>query len=147
MSENFKEPSEKDPADYMYQEPKEPKPRRRHSPSLFGPIVLIAIGVFFLLVNLGVIQEYSFNWSGVFQLWPLFLILIGLNIIVKHAPQPLGGLLSAFVGLVAIGIFGYVLLFGEDNATLNRFGIINTPYISFHFNTLSLQIQFDFFED
>ncbi|MCJ7598892.1 MAG: hypothetical protein MUO41_09770, partial [Methyloceanibacter sp.] len=77
----------------------------------------------------GVIQDYSFNWSGVFQLWPLFLILIGLNIIVKHAPQPLGGLLSAFVGLVAIGIFGYVLLFGEDNATLNRFGIINNPAV------------------
>ncbi len=107
--------------------PKNRRPRRRGSPSLFGPIVLIAIGGFFLLVNLGIIQDYSFNWTGVLQLWPLFLILIGLNIIVKQAPQPLGGLLSAFVGLVAIGIFGYVLLFGEDNATLNRFGISNNP--------------------
>jgi len=124
MSEDFKEPIEKDPADYTYQEP---KPKRRRSPSLFGPIVLIAIGVFFLLINLGIVQDYSFNWSGVLQLWPLFLILIGLNIIVKQAPQPLGGILSAFVGLVAIGIFGYVLLFGEDNSTLNRFGISNSP--------------------
>lgn len=127
MSEEFKEPIEKDPFDYSYQEPKEQKPRRRRSPSLFGPIVLIAIGVFFLLSNLGFIQDYSFNWAGVFQLWPLFLILIGLNIIVKQAPQPLGGFLSALVGLTAILIFGYVLLFGEDNAKLNRFGISNSP--------------------
>ncbi|NHZ72817.1 MAG: hypothetical protein GWP17_07015 [Aquificales bacterium] len=125
MSEDFKEPIEKDPADYdyMYQEP---KPRRRR-PSLFGPIVLIAIGVFFLLSNLGIIQDYSFNWAGVVQLWPLFLILIGFNIIMKQAPQPLGGILSALVGFVAIGIFGYVLLFAEDNSTLNRFGVINNP--------------------
>ena len=127
MSKNFKEPIEKDPADYTYQAPKEPQRRRRHSPSLFGPVVLIAIGAFFLLVNLGIIEDYSFNWSGVLQLWPLFLILIGLNIIVKQAPQPLGGILSALIGLVAIGIFGYVLLFAEDNPTLNRFGIINSP--------------------
>ncbi|MBE2220875.1 MAG: hypothetical protein IAF02_05010 [Anaerolineae bacterium] len=127
MSEKFKEPLEKEPFDYSYQEPKEQSSRQRHSPSLFGPIVLIAIGVFFLLSNLGIIQDYSFNWSGVLQLWPLFLILIGLNIVVKQMPQPLGGLLSALVGLAAVLIFGYVLLFGEDNALLNRFGVINTP--------------------
>jgi hypothetical protein len=124
MSENYKKPIEKDPTDYAYEEP---KPRRRSQPSLFGPIVLIAIGAFFLLVNLGIVQDYSFNWSGVLQLWPLFLILIGLNIILKQVSQPLGGILSALVGLAAVGIFGYVLLFGEDNATLSRFGINNTP--------------------
>ncbi len=124
MSEEFKESMGKETDDYT--SPATTK-GRRHSPSLFGPIVLIAIGVFFLLVNLGVIQEYSFNWTAVFQLWPLFLILIGVNIIVKQAPQPLGGFLSALVGLVAIGIFGYVLLFSGDNALLNRLGVINAP--------------------
>lgn len=127
MSEEFKEPIEKEPSAYPYQQQKEQKSRRRRSPSLFGPIVLIAIGVFFLLSNLGFIQDYSFNWTAVFQLWPLFLILIGVNIIVKQAPQPVGGLLSALVGVAAIAIFGYVLLFSEDNALLNRFGISNTP--------------------
>lgn len=151
MSDEFKEPIEKDPADYTYQPPQKPKPRRRRSPSLFGPIVLIALGVFFLLINLGFIQDYSFNWSGVFQLWPLFLILIGLNIVVKQAPQPIGGMLSALVGLAAIGIFGYVLLFGEDNPTLNRFGIINSPaqyqieeinYAPSNIETASIEIDF-----
>jgi energy-coupling factor transporter transmembrane protein EcfT len=124
MSENFKESIDTDSIEY----PQKPKPRRRRRrPSMFGPVVLIAIGVFFLLVNLGVIEDYSFNWTAVFQLWPLFLILIGINIIVKQAPQPLGGILSALVGFAAIGIFGYVLLFGEDDATLNRFEVINSP--------------------
>lgn len=125
MSEEFKESMEKESFTYSSPEPKEQKNWRRRRPSLFGPIMLIAVGVFFLLSNLGFIQDYSFNWAGLFQLWPLFLILIGLNIVVKQAPQPLGGLLSALVGLAAILIFGYVLLFGEDNAILNQFGISN----------------------
>jgi hypothetical protein len=124
MSEEFKEPVEKDPNNYSHEAP---KPRRRSHPSLFGPIVLIAIGVFFLLMNLGIIQDYSFNWSGVLQLWPLFLVLIGFNIIFKQAPQPLGGILSALVGLAAVAIFGYVLLFGEDNPILSRFGVSSKP--------------------
>jgi hypothetical protein len=95
---------------------------RRHTPSLFGPIVLIAIGVFFLLNNLGLLPPTSLNWGAVWQLWPLLLVFIGLNIIVKQAPQPLGGFLSALVGLMAVGIFGYVLLFSEDNPLLARFG-------------------------
>lgn len=99
-----------------------PQRSRRHSPSLFGPIVLIAIGIFFLLNNLGLLPPISLNWGAALQLWPLFLIMIGLNIIVKQAPQPLGGLLSALVGLVAVGIFGYMLLFGESDPRLAGLG-------------------------
>lgn len=99
----------------------EHRQRRRHN-SFFGPIVLIAIGVYFLLANLGYIPG-SINWMAALQLWPLALILLGINVIVRQAPGPLGGFLSALVGLAAVAIFGYVLFFGEDNALLNRFGI------------------------
>lgn len=95
--------------------------KRRHN-SFFGPIVLIAIGVYFLLVNIGVISG-GLNWLAALQLWPLALVLLGINIIVRQAPGPLGGFLSALTGLAAVAIFGYVLFFGEDNALLNRFGI------------------------
>lgn len=95
--------------------------RQRHN-SFFGPIVLIAIGVYFLLANLGYISG-SINWWAALQLWPLALILLGINVIVRQAPGPLGGFLSALVGLAAVAVFGYVLFFGEDNALLNRFGI------------------------
>jgi hypothetical protein len=115
---------EKGPEEFIYTES---TPKKRRSHSLFGPIVLIAIGVFFLLVNLGIIQDYSFNWTAVLQLWPLFLILIGVNIIVKQAPPPVGSLLSALVGLTALAIFGYVLLFSDDNPMLGRLGVSNLP--------------------
>jgi hypothetical protein len=94
---------------------------RRHN-SFFGPIVLIAIGLYFLLANLGYIPG-SINWWAALQLWPLALILLGINVIVRQAPGPLGGFLSALVGLAAVAIFGYVMFFSEDNALLNRFGI------------------------
>lgn len=54
---------------------------RKHRPSLFGPLFLIALGVIFLLDNLGVVQG-SF-WNTLIQFWPLLLILIGLDSIYK----------------------------------------------------------------
>lgn len=95
--------------------------RRRRNPSLFAPIVLIALGAYFLLRNMGVIS--GLNWIAALQLWPLLLIFIGVNIIVRQAPRPLGTLLSALVGLLAVAVFGYVLLFGEDHPQLARLGV------------------------
>ncbi|SHJ69352.1 LiaI-LiaF-like domain-containing protein [Paramaledivibacter caminithermalis] len=45
-----------------------------------GGFILIFIGVFLLMSNLGII-----NWSfyGIFRLWPLILIVIGINIIFR----------------------------------------------------------------
>ncbi|KAA3663562.1 MAG: hypothetical protein DWQ04_10160 [Chloroflexi bacterium] len=103
------------------------KDTRRRSRSMFGPIVLIAVGVYFLLSNLGMVS--SPNWAAVFQLWPLWLIFAGVNIIVQQAPRPFGGFLSAVVGVTAVALFGYVLLFSEDNALLTRLGVRSTPNV------------------
>lgn len=117
--------------------------QKRRSPSLFGPIVLIAIGAFFLLRNMGMLPEPSWNWGAVWQLWPLWLIFIGINIIVRQAPRPFGTLLSGMVGVAAVAILGYVLLFAEDNPRLQRFGIttnasnLKTETISYAGNDVS----------
>ena len=103
------------------------KDHRRKSRSMFGPIVLIAIGVYFLLSNLGMVS--SPNWTAVMQLWPLWLIFAGVNIIAQQAPRPFGGFLSGLVGLTAVAAFGYVLLFSEENALLTRLGIRATPTV------------------
>ncbi len=122
MSQDFKEYTHKESLDDTNGEGKPSVRRTRHSnPSLFGPIVLISIGVLFLLNNLGLLPNLTFNWVAAFQLWPLLLILVGINIVVRQAPRPLGGLLSAFVGLIAVGIFGYVLLFSEGGAPFTGF--------------------------
>lgn len=109
----------------MSESPEKVKVRRRkpyRDNSLFGPIVLIAIGGYFLLRNLGYVS-HEINWMAALQLWPLALILIGVNVIVRQAPGFLGSFLSGLVGLLAVGIFGYVLLFADGNPFLERFGV------------------------
>lgn len=85
--------------------------RSNHSPSLFGPIVLIAVGTIWLLANFGFVE--TLHWDAVLRLWPLALVFAGLNLIVQQAPRPLGSLLSALLGLVAVGVFVLVLLFAD----------------------------------
>jgi hypothetical protein len=80
---------------------------------------MIAIGIYFLLYNLGVVS--GLNWVGALQLWPLLLIFIGVNVIVRQAPGGIGTLLSGLVSLTAVAAFGYVLLFPDDNTILNKF--------------------------
>jgi hypothetical protein len=115
------------------------RPSRRHRPSLFGPIILIAIGAFFLLSNLDLLPGGSPNWIVLLQLWPLWLIFLGVNIIVRQAPGAIGSFLSALVALLAVAVFGYVLFFAEDSALLDRLRI--TPSLTV--KTESIQYRAD----
>lgn len=53
-----------------------------HRPSLVGPVLLITIGLVLLLANLGLLQV---AWWELWRLWPLLLVLIGLDIIGRHS--------------------------------------------------------------
>lgn len=97
-----------------------PERRRRRGQSLFGPILLITIGIFLLLANLDRLPDL--NWAAALQLWPLLLVFIGLDIIVRIFPRPVGTILSALVAVVAVGFFAYVLLYGDRIAALDRLG-------------------------
>ncbi|WP_420642839.1 LiaI-LiaF-like domain-containing protein [Candidatus Leptofilum sp.] len=94
---------------------------RKSGRSLFGPIFLIGLGVYFLLSNLGIVS--GLNWGLAFQLWPLLLIFLGLNILVQQVRRPFGTFLSGIVSLVAVGLFGAVLLFGVEVPFLERFNL------------------------
>ena len=52
---------------------------RRMGP-VFWPILLIAVGVIFLLSNLGVLP---FDASQIWRLWPLILVVIGLDVLLE----------------------------------------------------------------
>lgn len=82
---------------------------RRHT-SLFGPIVLIAIGLFFLFNRLNLLTELY--WLDVLRLWPLLLVFIGLNVLSLQAPRPYASLFSGIVALAAVLLFGTVLFNG-----------------------------------
>lgn len=79
--------------------------------SFFWPILLIGLGIYFLLNNLGLWP--GLNWPALFSFWPLFLIFGGLNIIANQLPRPLNRLVSTGVALGALAVFGFLLLFGD----------------------------------
>jgi hypothetical protein len=91
MNENLKTIEEKD----------EPKAGRS---GLVGPILLIALGIFFLLSNLGVVT-WSF-WEAAARLWPIVLIALGLDLLVGRRSL-VGSMLVLLVtvGMLAAGLF------------------------------------------
>jgi hypothetical protein len=74
---------------------------------LFWPIILIGVGSILLLTNLGVIHGNP--WTLIFQLWPVLLIALGLEIL-------LGGstgwraVMSALLGLALVGGILWILI-------------------------------------
>ncbi len=102
--------------------------RRKAGRSMFGPILLIAIGLFLLLANLDLLPEL--NWQALLRLWPLALIFVGLNVIVRQFGRPLGTFLSAIVALLAVIVFGYVLLFADQ-----------TPFIGDRLTTSAVDMK------
>ena len=82
--------------------------------SLFWPVILIGIGVFLLLGNLGVLPEYTL-WTLV-RLWPLILVIIGLDILIGRRSPLIGAAIG--IGAVALAV---VLVF-----TAPTLGIVPT---------------------
>jgi hypothetical protein len=76
--------------------------------SLFWPILLIGVGVVWLLGNLGWIPTPSLRM--LLRLWPLILIVIGLDIIFGRRSPVIGGL----IGLGAVALVIVILLFGSS---------------------------------
>lgn len=91
----------------MYSYNTETKAEKKRT-SLFGPIVLIGLGILLLLSNVGALN-LDF-WQLLFRFWPIFLIAAGLDILFGRRAN--GGALIALMlvlGLVFGGIWlGYV---------------------------------------
>jgi hypothetical protein len=87
----------------------------KHRNSIFGPLLLVAIGVLLLLNTLGVIEGSL--WGIFFRLWPVLLIVSGLDGLYKRenyvGPVLIIGigtlLLLANLGYLAIGSWQMVL--------------------------------------
>lgn len=72
--------------------------------SLFWPIVLIGVGVFWLLGNLGILPQ-NYLWM-LLRLWPLALIVIGLDIMIGRRSPVIGALIGlGAVALVLVLVF------------------------------------------
>ncbi len=78
--------------------------------SFFWPAVLILVGVFALLVNSGLVQPERLDRLA--DLWPLILIVIGLELLARRALQGAAAELAAvlIVVLAIVGAAAYVAL-------------------------------------
>lgn len=83
--------------------------------SLFWPIILIAIGVIWLLGNMGVIS--SANLIVLLRLWPLILIVVGLDLLFGRRSPGIGALIGigTVVVLVALMLVGPSIGLGAPN--------------------------------
>ncbi|MAS37734.1 MAG: hypothetical protein CL610_27305 [Anaerolineaceae bacterium] len=76
--------------------------------SLFWPLVLITIGVLWLLSNLGVIS--AANLFVLVRLWPLLLIIVGLDLLFGRQSRSMGNL----IGVGAVVLIVFVVLVGPS---------------------------------
>ena len=87
---------------------------RRGYRSLFWPLVLIGIGVVALLGTMGVLSRA--NFVVLFRLWPVLLILVGLDVVFGRRSPAIGALLGvgAVALIVGLMLVGPSLGWGED---------------------------------
>ena len=100
--------------------PEPQQPRRPRSRSLFWPILLIALGVLFLLNNLGVVAWGT--WNLVWRLWPLVLVAVGLDLLIGGR-SALGAILSALVALALVALIAAGVFFADQLPFLDRYAV------------------------
>lgn len=82
--------------------------RRGYRGSLFGPLILIALGVIFLLSNMGMLQGDV--WSLILRLWPLLLIAMGLDGFLRREGLVASTLMAGLGVVFLMNNFGYLAL-------------------------------------
>lgn len=88
-----------------------PAPRRRRGPSLFWPILFIAVGVLLLFSNLGYLPEPS--WELLWRFWPVILIALGMDVLFGR--RSLGGaIFSGVLIALLIGTALFVVFFAQN---------------------------------
>ena len=119
--------------------------RHQHR-SLFWPIILVGVGIVWLLVNLNVIAPVEF--SSLLRLWPLLLVVIGLDLLLGRQNSWSGALL----GVITIGALVVFLVLGPGlgwttanvgNARVESFStpLENTTQANFVFDLSSEHVN------
>ncbi len=73
---------------------------------MVGPIILIGAGIIFLLNNLGML-DWSI-WQALWQLWPLLLIIGGLDLIIGRRSMAGSALVAALAVIMLVGGIWFV---------------------------------------
>lgn len=78
---------------------------------IFWGILFVFIGGIFLLENFGIID---FSWYYLWHLWPVILILIGLNILLSRVNSKIGLIATVVITVIALG---FVTIKGLKNGS------------------------------
>ncbi len=92
---------------------------------LIPGLILVLIGAAILLSNFGFLH---FHWYNIFHLWPIFLVIGGVNLVLANNRSPWATILKISVVVVGLGL----LLFGNFGDRHN--GWSNIPYSFNHFD-------------
>jgi hypothetical protein len=80
---------------------------------LFSGLVLVIIGVVFLLHNFGVID---FHWSNLFRLWPVFLVIGGINLLLANTRTAWATVLKVLVLIIGLGFVLFANIHRRDES-------------------------------
>ncbi|MGI4804607.1 MAG: LiaI-LiaF-like domain-containing protein [Janthinobacterium lividum] len=84
---------------------------------LFTGLFLLGIGILFLLNNFNVI---NFHWGNILSLWPIFLIISGVNIVFPHYTSSSATAVKVLVFLALFSLVVYRGVMPQDNRFWNR---------------------------
>lgn len=89
--------------------------RGRRATSLFFPVLLIVVGFVFLLNNLGVLP-WSI-WTTLGELWPVILILFGIELLLGREKPELAAVIGAVVLVAVVSVAAVMTLTGATRIT------------------------------
>jgi hypothetical protein len=99
---------------------------RRRRPPIVGPVILIGIGVLALMQNFGQLPVNF--WQTVWRVWPVILVLIGVEILLGQLRLPWGLSFLLALALIAGTIYGVVYL-AQQAGWEDRLGAGEMRYI------------------
>ncbi|HUW11032.1 MAG TPA: DUF5668 domain-containing protein [Anaerolineae bacterium] len=109
--------------------------RRRRSPSLFWPLILIGAGTIFLLVNFGYLQAENV-WAILWRFWPVLLILVGIDVLFGSRSL-IGAVISAMLGIGVIAAVIALIWFAPSIDALKN---LTTP-VALHSERVSAPVD------
>jgi hypothetical protein len=90
---------------------------------LIPGLILVMIGAIFLLHNFGYIHFY---WGNLFHLWPIFLVIGGVNLVFAHNRSPWATILK-----ITVVVAGFALLIFGNFGDRYRWW---WPHYNYHYN-------------
>jgi len=93
-----------------------------HQRSLFWPLILIGVGAIWLLSNAGILQPASIGM--LFRLWPVILIIIGLDLLFGRNNPTLG----TIIGLGGVALIVVLMLVGPGLGLVKNVEVQQAAY-------------------